>query len=234
MEEVSLSPQGLRLLYGRGGNWWTKSLSQRLGSVVALTAIKVGVSPNQLSVLNALLGVATSFLAITAFLLSASWVAGLIAFVGFQIAYGFDCADGQVARATNRTSVTGAKLDLLCDFVVQLGILSVVAITVMATLEGFAAGLIILIIAGGWFVPLLTEALSMPSVAPQRRVWWFLLLGGLRDYGFYVSVIALLLALRPEAVVACAMVVAALHYLFFARLSWVLYHATIDRAASAA
>jgi phosphatidylglycerophosphate synthase len=46
---------------------------------------------------------------------STSWLPGLVAFVGWQLSYVLDCADGQVARATATVSDFGARLDLLID-----------------------------------------------------------------------------------------------------------------------
>lgn len=92
----------------------TKHISQRLGSVIAYWACRVGISANKVTLLGLM------------FMISASLCLGqypqgpayaYVALVLYQIGFALDCADGQIARATHTTSEFGAWLDNACDYV---------------------------------------------------------------------------------------------------------------------
>lgn len=78
--------------------------------LVALLA-RTRVTPNQVTLLSMVIAVA-GFGALAG--LPGRW--GLVlGVVGIELAYIFDCADGQLARVTGRTSPVGAELDFLMD-----------------------------------------------------------------------------------------------------------------------
>ncbi len=100
------------LKYSAGGHPVTQLFSQRIGAGCAWLAWKANLSPNQLTLIAAVLS------------LTGAWVYALPeAGVGVilscliltQLGYGFDCADGQLARATQRTSEYGRWLDVYLD-----------------------------------------------------------------------------------------------------------------------
>ena len=97
------------LAVNRGGGLYSAAVSQRLGALLALMAFRLGLPPASLSLLNVLFGLSGSVLCI---------FSGVFGLVGWQLAYAFDCADGQLARATGRASPAGARLDVLCDLAV--------------------------------------------------------------------------------------------------------------------
>jgi phosphatidylglycerophosphate synthase len=129
-------------------------------------------------------------------------VLGLVALLGWQLAYALDCADGQLARATGKTSPYGARVDLLVDFAVQVSVVSAVVTIVdhwqhphPAVLGAFAAV---------WMVNLFTSALAggegstslLESQSPAVQV-----IKLLRDYGAVIGALGLLVMLAPRAVV---------------------------------
>ena len=61
-----------------------------------------------------------------------AWAVGLLALVGWQVAYALDCADGQLARVTGRTSAAGARLDVLCDVAAQIALVTALAAVAVA------------------------------------------------------------------------------------------------------
>jgi phosphatidylglycerophosphate synthase len=174
------------LAVNRGGGLYSEAVSQRLGALIALSAYRLGLPPSALSLLNVLIGLSSSVLAVF-------W--GLFGLVGWQLAYAFDCADGQLARATGRASPAGARLDILCDLVVQ--------ISVVASLSAFcpsAPSPLVALFAGTWLVNLVTSVLQslspaslMPSaVLPVRLVKLA------RDYGFVILVAGAFVTFRPQ------------------------------------
>lgn len=102
------------LRHAGGGHLLTRHLSQRIGAVCAWAAGRLGLTPSQVT----LLGTATFLAGASLFAVGAAdlGTAGACA-VLFQLGYGLDCADGQLARATGRTSAFGAWLDVACDHV---------------------------------------------------------------------------------------------------------------------
>jgi phosphatidylglycerophosphate synthase len=146
-------------------------------------------------------------------------VASLWAFLGWQLAYSFDCADGQLARATRQTSRAGAAIDLLGDFVVQTAV--IVTFTSFAS-RHFESQLVLagmLVAAGGWLLPVLWQAMaSNLSPAPRPRPALLVrVLGNLRDYGLHITLLSVALLVHPIAVIVVFLSVAGLHYLFLAR-----------------
>lgn len=102
------------LRWSAGGLPATRLVSQRIGAVFAWAAGHLGLTPSQVTLCG------TGIFLATACLYAALPPGGgsmAVVLVLFQIGYGLDCADGQLARATGRTSAMGAWLDVACDFV---------------------------------------------------------------------------------------------------------------------
>lgn len=103
----------MTLRYAAGGHPLTRVFSQRLGAAAAYLAQRAGLTPSGVT----LLGLATFLLAAFLFAsLPSGAGATLACAVLMQLAYALDCADGQLARATGRTSAFGAWLDVACDY----------------------------------------------------------------------------------------------------------------------
>ena len=121
----------------RGGGLFSEALSQRLGAGFAWLAYRLGLSPTALTMGNLVVGLAAS-VAVVALAGPVvdhdvpAWVVGLIALVGWQVAYALDCADGQLARVTGRGSPAGARLDILCDVATQIALVTALAAVAVA------------------------------------------------------------------------------------------------------
>lgn len=105
----------LRETHARSGFLWTRLLSQRLGAVIALIGFRRRLHPSTLTLASVVVGVGSAGAAI-ALLPSGRVPAGLVALIGWQLAYGLDCADGQLARLTGQATSAGARLDLTADY----------------------------------------------------------------------------------------------------------------------
>jgi len=178
----------------RGGGLLTEVLDQRAGSWLALWAHRAGLAPSIVTVAGLLVGLAGSAL-IVLYGQSVAWL-GLVT---WHLAYSLDCADGQLARATGRTSPTGARLDVLCDLAVQIGVVTAVSAVAAEASPGTPAWLAP-VFAGTWLVNLFTSVLAAGSGAAR------LLTSGsmpvrviklVRDYSFMITVCGLVILLKP-------------------------------------
>ncbi|MFD6567062.1 CDP-alcohol phosphatidyltransferase family protein [Micromonospora profundi] len=191
----------------RGGGLFSESISQWLGAVFALVAQRLGLRPTALTLANLVLGLATS---ITVVALAGpvaagdvpAWVVGLLALIGWQVAYSLDCADGQLARVTGQGSAAGARIDILCDVAAQIALVAALAATAVAQEPGTPTWLVATF-AGTWMVNLVTSVMqSGPNAAsmvtstslPVRLVKL------VRDYGAVIFVAAVVLAVAPALV----------------------------------
>lgn len=103
--------------FSAGGGPFTQAFSQRLGGVLAYLGQGLGVSPNILTAL----GLSCYLAAAAAYAFLPPGLGALIAcLVLYQLAYGLDCSDGQLARAHGRTSEFGAWWDVSADAVSSL------------------------------------------------------------------------------------------------------------------
>ncbi|WP_229399206.1 CDP-alcohol phosphatidyltransferase family protein [Micromonospora okii] len=191
----------------RGGGLFSESISQWLGAVFALVAQRLGLRPTALTIANLVLGLAAS---VTVVALAdrvadgsvPAWVVGLVALVGWQVAYALDCADGQLARVTGQGSPAGARVDVLCDVAAQIALVAALSATAVAQRPSTPSWLVALF-AGTWMVNLVTSVMqSGPNAAsmvtstslPVRLVKL------VRDYGAVIFVAALVLAFAPALV----------------------------------
>jgi phosphatidylglycerophosphate synthase len=188
----------------RGGGLFSEALSQRAGALVALAGDRLGAAPTALTMVNLVVGLAAS---VTVTALAGpvaegsvpAWAVGLVALVGWQLAYAFDCADGQLARVTGRTSPSGARLDILCDVAAQIALVTALAATVAAQRPG-APGWLLAAFAGTWMVNLVTSVLQSgpqaASMVPSRSLP-VRLAKLVRDYGAVIALAGLVLTVAP-------------------------------------
>ncbi|MER7587278.1 CDP-alcohol phosphatidyltransferase family protein [Micromonospora sp. NPDC127501] len=188
----------------RGGGLFSESISQWLGAVFALVAQRLGLRPTALTITNLVLGLATS---VTVVALAApvaagdvpAWVVGLLALVGWQVAYSLDCADGQLARVTGQGSAAGARVDVLCDVAAQIALVAALAATAVAQEPGTPTWLVATF-AGTWMVNLVTSVMQAGPNAASMVTSTSLpvrLVKLVRDYGAVVFVAAVVLAVAP-------------------------------------
>jgi phosphatidylglycerophosphate synthase len=188
----------------RGGGLFSEAVSQHLGSAVAVLANKRHLAPTVLTVVNLGLGCLVSFAVIVAAGPVANgdipaWPIGLLALIGWQVAYAFDCADGQLARVTRQTSAAGARIDVLCDVAAQIALVSALAATAMAQTPNTPAWLLAAF-AGTWMVNLVTSVMQGTAEAASMvtsRSLVVRLVKLVRDYGAVIALAGLVLTVRP-------------------------------------
>ena len=86
-------------------------LARPVAALVVAALRNTRVTPNQVSFVS----IAVFALAMVALVGLPGWVGLWLGVVGVELSYVFDCADGQLARVTGRTSAVGAQLDFLMD-----------------------------------------------------------------------------------------------------------------------
>jgi phosphatidylglycerophosphate synthase len=201
------------LATNRGGGIYSEAVSQRLGSVIALSAYRLGLGPTVLTLANLGLSLAASAAVVVVLAPHAAtetmavvpaWALGLIALLAWQIAYALDCADGQLARVTERTSPAGARLDVLCDVAGQIALVTALGATAVAYRPSTPAWLIAAF-AGTWMVNLVTSVMqsgpSSASMLPSRSLP-VRVVKLVRDYGAVVLLAGLVLTFVPQWTVA--------------------------------
>jgi len=104
-------------------NFWNKKYAvncfpptwyifQRLGSIIAFIGYKIGISPNGVTAIGGLIGFFTIWKFGT---LPTDIISSIQLTLMFGIVYSFDCADGQLARATGKSTPIGKWFDLAVD-----------------------------------------------------------------------------------------------------------------------
>lgn len=104
----------LELRYSAGGNTATRVFSQRVGAIIAWMMGRVGASPSAVTLMGCLVFIGGALMYA---ILPSGVLPLLLCAMVYQLGYAFDCADGQLARATGCSSAFGAWLDVACDHV---------------------------------------------------------------------------------------------------------------------
>ncbi|MEO3745268.1 CDP-alcohol phosphatidyltransferase family protein [Plantactinospora sp. B5E13] len=189
----------------RGGGLFSEALSQRIGAGLSVAAHRLGLPPTALTIANLLLGLAVSatVVALADRVAAGSvpaWVVGLVALVGWQLAYALDCADGQLARVTGKGSAAGARVDVLCDVAAQIALVTALSATALAQRPSTPIWLIAAF-AGTWMVNLVTSVMQAGPNAASMVTSTSLpvrLAKLVRDYGAVIFVAGLVLTLVPS------------------------------------
>jgi phosphatidylglycerophosphate synthase len=190
------------LARNRGGGLFTEAFSQRAGALLSVAAYRLGLAPTVLSLGNLVLGLAASIIVIV-FAAPGSErhvIVGLGALLLWHLAYALDCADGQLARVTGRTSPEGKRIDILCDVAIQIALVASVVAVASAYDDNLPAWLGAAF-AGTWMVNLVTSVLQQGSAAHSLVASSSPLVRAVklvRDYGAVVTVIGLTIALIPQ------------------------------------
>jgi phosphatidylglycerophosphate synthase len=129
---------------GRQGPLWDWLIFERTGACLAWVFHRLRATPDVVTILGGLCGVVGAALLATA----GERVEVLVAGVVLLLAYSLDCADGQLARATGRTSARGAWLDVAADATVTAFL--VVALAVALSTDETASALAALLVAGAF------------------------------------------------------------------------------------
>jgi phosphatidylglycerophosphate synthase len=115
--------------HGRQSFWLTRHFSYRIGSMLALLASRVGLTPRAVTALSFFTGVGGACL-VSGLADLSQVMQGVFLFGVLHLAYGLDCADGVLARARRCTSRSGALLDKMADLLGSMlipGILGIAA-----------------------------------------------------------------------------------------------------------
>jgi phosphatidylglycerophosphate synthase len=198
-----------------GGSWYSRTVSNRLGTVVAAIGLRLGAHPTYLTLGNLVLGIGGSVAVMagrspdrTAPLL----VAGAVL---WQAAYIFDCADGQVARATGKTSAYGESVDVFTDMAVQISVVVAVSSVILSRHE--IPGLLVVLFASAWcsnlnfvnyFLTRLHNKVSHSLIARYSGLV-SVMAETLRDYGFVILVLGTWLLASPSTLFIPVMAVTA-------------------------
>lgn len=208
------------LATNRGGGLYSETVSQRLGAVLAYAASRLRLTPTAVTLANLVLGLAASTVVVALAPRAASGdvpaaVPGLVALLGWQLAYALDCADGQLARVTGQASPAGARLDILCDVAAQIGLVAALGATAAAYRS--VPAWLIAAFAGTWMVNLVTSVMQSgphhASMVPSRSLP-VRVVKLVRDYGAVVLLCALVLLFAPQWTVLVLIAFTAVNGLF--------------------
>ncbi len=134
-----------------------------------------------------------------------AWAVGLVALVGWQLGYAFDCADGMLARATGQTSTAGARTDILTDVALTIALLTALSTVTVAQRPDTPVWLLV-VFAGTWMVSLVTSVLQSrdhpahASMVPSRSLP-VRAAKLIRDPGALFFAAGLILLLAPAAMI---------------------------------
>lgn len=187
-----------------GGELFTTRVSDPLGSWVAAVAIRFHIHPTVVSITDLGLAIVASTVVITqADQLHTGWAPGLLALLFWQLAYILDCADGQIARATGKTSSFGARVDILVDFLVQITVIS----ALMTVLAQRVNPPVALVVFGSivWPLGILMFTLARndgnKNHSLTRRGGVVAVIKLIRDNGVRILVVGLWLFFHPQSIV---------------------------------
>ena len=199
----------IRREFSSGGYWLTQTVNVRIASYFVGPSIRIGITPNQVSVLHLLLASVTSAIVVALYVNGYIVAASGIAFVGWHISYSLDYADGQLARLTNRASAEGGIIDRLCD-VVRTSVIVASAWTVVnsgADIGTFGSALVS-ISTCMWILPTIywgmIRTTGVELVTPHRLL---LAARELKDFSLHITVVSLMLVVSPLALAAAVVTI---------------------------
>jgi phosphatidylglycerophosphate synthase len=187
------------------GQIFTDQISVRLGDGVTRLAIRVRLFPTHLTLCGLVVGLASA-VALAMAPGSGSLLLQVSAVLGWQLAYVFDCADGQLARITHTASEAGGELDVLVDVAVQWALLTVTASVAVG--DGGINPTLVGIFVASWPVSMVMMLLSRVrlhglepealSEALKPRTRLVLLTRQLRDYPLNALALSAAVAFSPR------------------------------------
>jgi phosphatidylglycerophosphate synthase len=189
---------------------YSQTISDRLGTSVAAIGMRLGAHPTYLTLVNLVLGIGGSVLVIvgrSTDQVAPPVVAGVLL---WQVAYIFDCADGQLARATGKTSAYGGSVDTFVDVAVQISVVVAVSNVILSRHEGPA--LLVVLFASAWWLNFVTVLLArgddqVSHSLITRRSALVSAAKLLRDYGFLILVLGAWLLASPGTLLVPVMIV---------------------------
>jgi phosphatidylglycerophosphate synthase len=197
-----------------GGFLYTQTVSDRLGTAVAAVGMRLGAHPTYLTLVNLVLGIGGSVAIIAGRspgLIAPLPIAGVVL---WQMAYIFDCADGQLARATGKTSAYGASVDTFVDVAVQISVVAAVGSIVLSRHE--IPAVLVLLFASAGFLNFVTFLLAkgddqVSHSLTGRRSPLVSVAKLLRDYGFVILMLGTWLLASPSTLFVPVVAVTAMN-----------------------
>jgi phosphatidylglycerophosphate synthase len=117
LAERSLFQSLQNLKIGAWDGWFDRLVNRKISGVLTRLFLRMGVSPNTITLISMLIGLAAAGCIATGLY---EW--GVIGALLFQLAVILDCCDGEVARLTFSESPFGKEFDILADNVVHIAI----------------------------------------------------------------------------------------------------------------
>ena len=197
------------------GSWYSRTVSNRLGTAVAAIAMRLGTHPTYLTLVNLVLGIGGSVAVMAGRSQDRITPLLVVGVVLWQVAYIFDCADGQVARATGKTSAYGESVDVFVDVAVQISVVVAVSSVMLSRHE--ISGLLVVLFASAWssnlnfvnnFLARLHNQVSNSLIARYSGLV-SVMAETLRDYGFVILVLGAWLLASPSTLFIPVMAVTA-------------------------
>ncbi len=195
-----------------GGFLYTVAVSDRLGSIVAAVGMRLGAHPTYLTLVNLVLGIGGSVAVMAGRSPDQTAPLLVVGVVMWQAAYIFDCADGQLARATGKTSVYGGSVDVFTDVAVQISVVLAVSSVILS--RHSMPDLLVVLFASAWYLNFVTFLLTRGdgqvshSLLARRSV--LVSVAKLpRDYGFVILVLGGWLLASPGTLFVPVLVVTA-------------------------
>ena len=194
------------------GFLYTRTVSDRLGTVVAAIGIRVGAHPTYLTLMNLVLGIGGSVAVMAGRSPDRTAPLLVVGVVLWQAAYIFDCADGQLARASGKTSAHGRSVDIFVDVAVQISVVVAVSSIILSRHE--IPGLLVVLFASAWCLNFVTFLLAtgddqVSHSLIARRSALVSVAKLLRDYGFVILVLGTWLLASPSTLLVPVMAVTA-------------------------
>jgi phosphatidylglycerophosphate synthase len=198
---------------------FTQTVSDRLGTAVAAVGMRLGAHPTYLTLVNLVLGIGGSVAVMVGrspVLSAPLLVAGVVL---WQVAYIFDCADGQLARATGKTSAYGGAVDIFVDVAVQISVVLAVSSVVLSRHE-IPAWLVVLF-ASAWYLNFVTFLLARGDDQGShfligRRSALVSVAKLLRDYGFVILMLGAWILASPSTLFVPVVAVTAMNLVLLA------------------
>lgn len=194
------------------GFLYTQTVSDTLGSVLAAIGMRLGAHPTYLTLVNLVLGIGGSAAVMAGRSPDRTTPLLVVGVVLWQVAYLFDCADGQLARATGKTSAYGGSVDIFVDVAVQISVVVAVSSVILSRRE--IPGLLVVLFASAWFLNFVTFLLAraddrVSHSLISRSSALVSVAKLLRDYGFVILVLGAWLVVSPSTIFAPVMAVTA-------------------------
>ena len=193
------------LALNRRGGLFTMAVNQRIGSYCAYAAYRLGLAPTAVTLINLVCGLAVSAVVVLAAPAMAGGrvspvLIGLLALVVWQFAYSLDCADGQLARVTGRTSDAGMRIDIYADIAQQTAVTAATASVAKAYAPGTPTWLVVAF-GALWMTNLVTSVMGKSGEGDSLISSESVIVGLvklIRDYGAIVVLIPLVIAFVPQ------------------------------------